>query len=269
VELHKVGAEPRRSADPEEAGRILDQDGVVILTGLGPEEEDAHQAAVAVFGDRLIHLPPGAEVQEAGGPLVRRPKGLTNEIRSECHTDGYAYGDKYPDFVLLLCSKHSEEGGESFLVDGYALLDQMAADPEFDWLPEALLSVPINQTEADMQPSLGTILTMSPKGRRMLLMANYQIQRPNEESADPARDKEMIEKWRANVWEATRQIPRFKLVAGEAYIIDNYRFFHGREAYSDQERLMWRLWIWTDECGFGLPSGDLHSDNRNALLTPS
>ncbi len=46
-------------------------------------------------------------------------------------------------------------------------------------------------------------------------------------------------------------------------MIDNYRMFHGREPYADLDRLMWRVWIWTDESK-GVPEGMLHSDSRYA-----
>lgn len=263
MDLSRVGVVPERTADPQEALRLVQRDGAAILTGLGRDAEDGRQAAMAVFGDKVLAVPPAAIVNE-GGDKDRRPDGLTNETRSKCHSDGYAYGDRYPDYVVLLCEKHSEEGGESFLVDGYAMLDEMATDADLRWIPEALSSVPINQTEAGMQTSTSTIVKMSPNGRKMLLMANEMDQRPHDDSIDPERDEEMMRKWRETIYEATDHIPRFKLYSGEAYIVDNYRLVHGREPYSDVDRSMWRVWIWTDDCAFGLPDGMLHSDSRNA-----
>ena len=266
MDLSRVGVVPKRTADPAEALRLVRQDGAAILTGLGIESEDGRQAAMAVLGDTVLAVPPAAIVNE-GGDKDRRPAGLTYQTRSNCHNDGYAYGDKYPDYIVLLCNKHSEEGGESFLVDGYAMLDEMAADSEMGWIPEALSTVPINQTEAGMQPSTSTIVKTSPKGRKMLLMANEFDQRPHEDSTDPARDQEMMVKWREMIYEATDHIPCFKLHSGEAYVADNYRLFHGREPYTDEDRMMWRVWIWTEDCAYGLPDGLLHSDSRNARIS--
>ena len=265
MRLDQVGVVPKRTADPQEALRLVKQAGAAILTGLGREAEDGRQAAMAVFGDKLLAVPPAAIVNE-GGDKDRRPMGLTYETRSKCHSDGYAYGDKYPDYILLLCNKHSEEGGESFLVDGYKMLEVMAEDPEVGWIPQALNTVRINQTEAGMQPSTSTIVKTSPMGRKMLLMANEIDQRPRDDSTDPVRDQEMLVKWRETIYEATDHIPHFKLYPGEAYVVDNYRLFHGREAYTDIDRNMWRVWVWTEDSAFGLPDGLLHSDSRNARV---
>ena len=266
MDLSNVGVVPERTADPKEARRLVNRDGAAILTGLGLDAEDGRQAAMAVFENEVLAVPEAAIVSE-GGDKDRRPVGLSNATRSDCHTDGYSYGDRYPDYILLLCNKHSEQGGESFLVDGYAMLDEMATDAELGWIPEALSTVPINQTEDGMRPSTSTIVKTSPKGRKMLLMANKQDQRPHDDSTDPARDQEMMEKWRGKIYEATDHISHFKLHSGEAFILDNYRLFHGREAYSDEARSMWRVWIWTENSAFGLPDGMLHSDSRNARVS--
>ena len=265
MRLDQVGVVPKRTADPKEALRLTQQDGAAILTGLGREAEDGRRAAMAVFGDKLLAIPPAAIVHE-GGDRDRRPMGLSYRTRSDCHTDGYAYGDMYPDYIMLLCNKHSEEGGESFLVDGYKMLEVMAEDPELGWIPPALATVPVNQTEAGMHTSTSTIVKHSPKGRKMMLMANAVDQRPHDDSTDPVRDQEMLVKWRETIYEATDHIPHFKLYPGEAYVVDNYRLFHGREAYTDVERNMWRVWVWTEDSASGPPDGMLHSDSRNARV---
>ena len=46
--------------------------------------------------------------------------------------------------------------------------------------------------------------------------------------------------------------PRFRLQPGDLIFIDNYRVFHGREPYDGTDRLLHKLWAWTDE-SFGLP----------------
>ena len=55
-----------------------------------------------------------------------------------------------PRSLLLLCGQASPVGGESFLVDGYAVLDALAADGQRD-LVAWLSSTPIDQTGPDMQ----------------------------------------------------------------------------------------------------------------------
>ncbi len=263
MDLSSVGVVPKRTADPLEALSLVRSDGAAIFTGLGLDGEEGRKASYAVFGDDVLAVPSAARVF-IGGEQDRIPEGHSNATRSHTHTDGYSYGEKYPDYILLLCARHCEAGGESFLVDGYALLDLIGDDPEYGWLPDALSTVQVNQTEPGMQLSMGTIVKMNPEGRKMLLMAGDQDQRPMDDSANPERDSEMIKTWRRLVESAADIIPRFKLLSGEAFIIDNYRLFHGRDPYEDMNRLMWRVWIWTRECAYGLPEGVLHSDSRYA-----
>jgi alpha-ketoglutarate-dependent taurine dioxygenase len=263
MNLEKIGVVPRRTANPKEAQQFIEEEGSAILTGLGLSAEEACEAAYAIFGDKVLAVPEAACVYD-GGEMDSRPPGHSNETQSRCHTDGFSYGDKYPDYILLLCAKHSEVGGESFLVDGYSLVEEMETDPDLKWMPDALSKVRIDQTEPGMQVSTNTIIKTGPNGRKMLLMADETYQRPREDSEDPDRDQQMIRGWRQTVDDLANKITKFKLYPGEASIIDNYRLFHGREAYEDIERLMWRVWIWTDDCSFGLPDGLLHSDSRYA-----
>ena len=74
----------------------------------------------------------------------------------------------------------------------------------------------------------------------------------------------MIDAWTSAIDAAGASAPRFKLAPGQALIIDNYRVLHAREGYADLNRMMWRVWIWTDDC-LGVPKMPLHSDSRYAL----
>ena len=74
----------------------------------------------------------------------------------------------------------------------------------------------------------------------------------------------MIESWTKAVDAGGVSAPRFKLGPGEALIVDNYRVLHGRDGYSDLNRMMWRVWIWTEEA-MGTPPMPLHSDSRYAV----
>jgi hypothetical protein len=51
---------------------------------------------------------------------------------------------------------------------------------------------------------------------------------------------------------AGRAAPRFLLHPGELLCLDNYRVFHGREPYAGSDRILHKLWAWTD-MAFGLP----------------
>ena len=68
----------------------------------------------------------------------------------------------------------------------------------------------------------------------------------------------MIDAWRDAIATAGDAAPRFKLHAGDVVVVDNYRMMHGREAYADLDRLMWRVWVWTT-ASFGVPGGPPHT----------
>ncbi len=259
----QVGIKPQRTADPVLARLLVEQDGAVILQRAGLSEADARAVGFAVFGPSLLAVPSGVKVSSSGDRR-RRPAGTTNESRSHCHTSGYSYGEHYPDYVVLLCQWQSEVGGESVLVDGYALLDQMAEDPRYADLANDLSTTAIDQTDPGMQPLIRPIVGSTDRGRRAIVMANRQHVRPRNDSPNPDADQAMIDRWRGTVEAATDQIEHVKLRNGEALIIDNYRVVHGREPYQDTRRTLWRLWLWTEHSAQGMPSVPLHSDNRHA-----
>ena len=73
----------------------------------------------------------------------------------------------------------------------------------------------------------------------------------------------MIDAWHQAAERVAEQAPRFKLAPGQAVVVDNYRMLHGRDAYTDPSRLLWRVWVWTSG-SLGVPDMPLHSDTRHA-----
>lgn len=252
---------PRRTSDPAEAMRLVAEEGAAILTGMGTAAEDAESAAWTLFAGRARAVPPAAEVR-AGGVIDRPVAGRVGpEERLGVHTDGFGYGDLYPDFLMLLCAQDSDVGGESFLVDGYAVLDALAATEQGRTLVERMESVPVDQTEDGMHRSVSPLVGRTPAGRRMV--RRFPFQKARSDSAEPVEDAALIEAWDRLCKAAAVAAPRFKLAPGEVVIADNYRVLHGREPYQDPGRLMWRVWVWSDAAR-GVPSGSLASDTRYA-----
>ena len=64
----------------------------------------------------------------------------------------------------------------------------------------------------------------------------------------------MVDAFAVLVRAAQDDAPRFRLAAGEALLIDNLRVSHGREGFHDLNRLLWRVWCWTDGAN-SLPEG--------------
>jgi gamma-butyrobetaine dioxygenase len=255
-----AGIVPERTSDPAEARTLLRRDGAVVLTGTGLAAPEAVDVARTVFAGELRAVPEAAEVR-AGGvkDLERVPNRPSPEQALDVHTDGFAYGDAYPDHFLLLCAESSRVGGDSFLVDGYALLDGLGQlDAE---LARAMETVAIDQTETGMHSSLSPLVGRAEGGRRMVRRCPFQ--RPRPDTADPEADQAMIDVWDELCRRAGAVAPRFKLQPGETLVVDNYRVMHGRDPYEDVERLMWRVWIWTTSA-LAVPGGMLASDTRYA-----
>jgi alpha-ketoglutarate-dependent taurine dioxygenase len=251
---------PVRTRDPQRARVLVEQMGAAILCGWGTSADDAVAAAHAVFGTEVLQAPSPSEVR-IGGDRDRRLPHVDNTTPLLAHTDGFAYGDRYPDYFLLSCAHASPEGGESFLVDGEAVVAGLAGRHGGGDLVERLQTVAVDQTEPDMQRSVSPIIGRTAAGR--LMLRRFPFQRPSLDSTDVERDAAMVEAWTDAVTEAAGRAPRFKLVAGEVAVIDNYRMMHGREGYADLDRQMWRVWVWTTSA-WGVPLGPLHSDSRYA-----
>lgn len=257
-----VGVSPIATDHIGDARRALSADGAVILTGRGIEPRDAVAAAGELFGERVLAIPPAAEVR-AGGVRDHAARRVSPEEALPVHTDGFGYGDHYPDYFLLLCATDSPVGGESILVDGYKILDSLATTTKGVALLERLTTVLVDQTEDDMRRSISPLVAWTPAGRRMV--RRFPFQRPRAESTDPTADAELVATWDSLCRRAAQDAPRFRLEPGDVAIIDNYRVLHGREPYTDLRRLMWRVWVWTDASN-GVPSGSLASDTRYAKV---
>jgi gamma-butyrobetaine dioxygenase len=267
------GRLPVRVAQPADAFELVRRDGAAILPGCGLERTEAREVARRVLGSLEPVIPDPAPIKEGGGNADRSYEnlpgaepGLVVPFQTG-HTDGFAYGDRYPDFIFLLCVRPALSGGESFVVDTYQLLDQLAASPneEDRAFHQFLMTVPVEQTEPGFQTSLAPVIGQTAAGRRMSRWT--PVQRPDD--ALPAAERERhaawLARWRDLAHEASLAAPRFTLQPGETICLDNYRMLHGRTGFDDVERTLWRIWAWTTEAPT-VPEGLLFSDSRFAVV---
>jgi alpha-ketoglutarate-dependent taurine dioxygenase len=248
-----VGIVPTRTADHERARTLVAERGAAILTGVGPTEADAQEVARAVWRERTLAVPAPAAVREGGDQ--DRVK-VERNARLDLHTDGFAYGDRAPDVMALVCVQDGSEGGESFLTDGYAVLEHMDRA-----LRRFLTEVDVDQTEPGARPNVAPTVLRLASGRVAVRQPLYAV--PVQTSSDPFEDAMFIDQWKQLTAELSGIVPRFRLEPGEALVVDNYRVLHGRDGYAG-ERFLWRVWAWTTE-GNGVPAGPLHSDSRYAF----
>ncbi len=264
---------PQRVADPAAAFALLRTAGAAILTDAGASREDARGIAARILGGLAPVIPDPAPIKEGGGNKDRSYDTMpgvdhfTVPFQSG-HTDGFAYGDAYPDYIFLLCVRPATSGGESLCIDTYAMLDALrdASDAEDRAFYDFLTSEPVEQTEPGFRSSLAPVVLDNGRGRRMSRWT--PIQRPNATLAESerARQAALLERWTTMTYRASVRAPKFTLQPGEALCLDNYRMLHGRTGFDDTERTLWRIWAWTNEV-LRVPEGMLFSDSRFAVTS--
>lgn len=159
-----LGILPRKVGTAKEAAERVRSDGAVILTGLASAAGGADaffDAACClpqeIFGDELLAATPPVSVgipykNNAAEMRAYYTENWGKEIESAlppwqpncAHTDGEAYGDRFPPYLFLLFARQSSDGGENALVDSYGVVDAMARDPGLGEpeLPASLRTVP-------------------------------------------------------------------------------------------------------------------------------
>jgi alpha-ketoglutarate-dependent taurine dioxygenase len=268
-----LGVVPERTSDPRAARDLLSRDGAAILIWSGSDAADAEAGAVAVLGERLRRYRRSVDVGTNPAPgqptFFDRSRRMVNADATTLlglHVDGYmTYGAAYPDAIFLLCVRQSPTGGDSVIVDGYRLLDSLAAAPGQQDLFAFIETVPVEQSTPTGVPVQAPIAARTPAGR--IALRCHEHQRPAAglplELANS--HQMMIDRWRVLAAGAGEAAPRFRMQPGDLLCLDNYRVFHGREPYPGNDRLLRRIWAWTDR-SFGLPEATLLGDERVADL---
>lgn len=162
------------------------------------------------------------------------PQNLANtNLGLQAHTDN-PYRDPVPTLQVLACLENSVEGGESAVVDGYAIAKFLQLDDPSTF--EILTRYPVRFAyEGSNEVSLTSkrpIFEVGPDGELVAV-------RFNNRSAAPFVDiafGEMEEFYRAyRKFAECVDDPdfsvRFKLAPGQAFIVDNTRVLHGRTEF--------------------------------------
>lgn len=263
-----AGLLPERTPDPRRAFHLWSSDGAVILTTNRTDVAGMLAGAQDVFGPRLlVHQSPTTVAtnttpgQDTYYDPVTRTVNSDAGVALELHIDGYmVFGDYYPDLVFLLCARQAPAGGESFIVDGQRLIGAIAGDPAQRGLSRFLWDVTLEQSRPDGVGPAGTgkpvpsrrpVASRTCSGR--LTVRRHQHQRLLDDASPRPDDRQHLATWARLTEEAARTAPRFLLQPGDLLRLDNYRVFHGREPYTGYDRILHKLWAWSD-MAFGLPS---------------
>jgi hypothetical protein len=258
---------PRRVETPAEAREVVATEGAAIVSGIA-DEAAAIEFGRAMFGDELVRIGRQIEVtkaraEEEGAKVDAQPadaRGRKRRLSADTsvamppHNDGFAFGDHAPDRLFLYSARPAATGGDSFLIDGLALVDALAADPANAALVDFVRNTDIDHSEPNFpQGSYSPILRTTPAGRQQVRHHPYlaPVLGPDEQAEWP-----YVRQWLASVVAARDTVPRFRLEAGEMAVVDNYRVFHGRHGYTDPARRLYSIWAWTT-AAVEVPAGEL------------
>jgi alpha-ketoglutarate-dependent taurine dioxygenase len=93
-------------------------------------------------------------------------------------------------------------------------------------------------------PAIGPIGLRLPGGRTAWRCSAFLA--PTATDPEPERTRALVGRWQPRLVDLEPTLTRFDLVDGDALVVDNTRLAHGRDPYQDTDRLLWRLWGWTD-----------------------
>lgn len=259
-----ISVVPQRYQDPRAVAAAIRDAGARVLTGITTEEA-ALAAGRAVMGDAAVRMGrqfqakrdateaeyAAIEMQPEDAQGRKRRFAQVNE-RMTAHNDGFAFGDFAPNFLFLWCKQPADVGGDSFLIDGQALLASLDPDLQrFAW------EVPIDHSEPNVpQGNPQPIARVTPDDRVQVRYHPFLSS-----TTGAAEETAMIARWNDAVIAARDAGPMFRAEAGELICLDNYRLLHGRDAYTDPARELYSLWGWST-AAVAIPVGELD------LITP-
>ncbi|MCU1393923.1 MAG: hypothetical protein JWM34_2351 [Ilumatobacteraceae bacterium] len=264
MDLRTVTLTPRLATSPEHARSIVALDGAAVVGGIA-SLEDAVAFGERMLGERCIRVRPQFEATKASqdketaafAALGADDKGReryqgTHTDMQPAHYDGFGFGDFAPDHMFLWCERPCTIGGASFLVDGLALVELLTADDPA--LGHMLWNTDIDHSEPHFpNGAISPIARVLPGGR-------YQVRaHPSQfpvEGSDVASVQPMLDRWMSAVDQARATGSRFRVVPGEMICIDNYRMFHGRDGYIDEDRKLHSIWSWSTSA-IAVPAGEL------------
>ncbi|MFQ5775379.1 MAG: TauD/TfdA family dioxygenase [Kiloniellaceae bacterium] len=207
--------------------RLLRDYGVCIVSGVPAETRAAARAALRV-------APLQRTQYGTTWDVVAKPEPISTAftpIRLTCHMD-LPYWESPPGYQFLHCLCNEAAGGESVVVDGFAVAGALRRDePEaFDLLARVALPFRFVDRDTDLRyraPAIG----LHPDGEVREIRFSIALM----DALDaPAHLMEALyrayRKMAAMIREPQFEV-RFRLEAGQMLVFDNRRILHGREAF--------------------------------------
>jgi gamma-butyrobetaine dioxygenase len=204
----------------------LGAQGYVVLHG----RDDLREAAAAPwsFAERFLGVRPRMLEQQPiravpGGRSFASSRGFT-----PLHSDSQLHLGAPPDVQVMVCHQHAAAGGETLLLDTWALLDDLRRDDPraAPGAPRGAAAHPL-RVRRRLRPH-----GSAPRGARSRSPTAPSPPRPTR-SRRPSRP-------------GCGRAPTVALGvrAGEVLVVDNRRMLHGRKAFDDTARSFTRLLLW-------------------------
>jgi gamma-butyrobetaine dioxygenase len=204
--------------------------GFAVMTALPAEPGQVCKAAELFGHVRETNYGRWFEVRAEINPVNLAYTGLGLQV----HSDN-PYRDPVPTLQLLACLESSAEGGDSIVVDGFKAIDVLRQEMpgHFDLLADHCARFEYSGSGDVCLSARRPMIELAPDGELIAL-------RFNNRSAAPLREVPYnlvpayyaAYRHLAEIMERPALRVRFKLAAGELFIVDNTRVLHGREAFS-------------------------------------
>ncbi|MFJ5121346.1 TauD/TfdA family dioxygenase [Kitasatospora sp. NPDC088548] len=240
----------------EQAGEVLREGGLLRLARLGGRD-DVLVATGRLMSSLWQHRdadPDGLTVIHDTGHHSGRP-GFAGLGRGALalHTECAQHSDP-PRLLLLACARAGDAGGESLLVDGRAVLAELAAHH-----PAAIEALSAERAAyfGGSSGHFASVFQQLPAGWWRLRLRQDDLARfsPDAQAHLPTL-RQAIE----------RNTQRLRLAPGQGVVLNNHRLLHGRTAFSG-ERLILRA-LGEPHPALGLGPGFRQPWSPTSLSTP-
>lgn len=183
----------------------------------------------------------------------------------QAHTDN-PYRDPVPTLQILACIENTVEGGESSVVDGFAVAEALQAEN-----PEGFRLLSSYPARFEYAVSSGVrlqakrpMIELGPDGELICIRFNNRSLAPTVDVPFAEMDKYYAAYRRfAGLIEDTAFEVTFKLEAGQAFIVDNTRVMHARKAFSGSGK-RWLQGCYADKDGLLSTLAAIEHDFREA-----
>lgn len=167
------------------------------------------------------------KVDKSSRSLVSSEKAL------DLHTDHHR-----ADFIAWFCIEQAETGGESILLDGLEVYNQLDEVEKTSLGKIQLMEHMVFRDDREKHPLIEIV-----KGQPKMYYSFWLVKKPTTRN-----QKNALEKFQRLLAES--EPFKVKLKPNQALIIDNRRILHGRNAIISGTRFLKRVWIKTNNNSF-------------------